>query len=1162
MWTLVIDDFSRYINPAQEPFTILTPTDVGCDEFTHMALRYSVLELSTAVKPWLLRHLLAATGQAVTYLDPDIRIYGSLQHLDELAESHGVVLIPHNSKPIPQDGRKPSQVDVMISGTYNLGYVSLAPRPEVDWLLDWWADRLRRDCRVDPVWGYFVDQRWFDPVPAFLSDLAIVRDPEYNLAYWNLHERRLVHEDGRYLVDGRPLSFFHFSGFDPEQPLRLSRYQDRIDVLDQPVLERLLAGYAAEVMSEGHAVSRHWPYLYERLPDGTQPDDRIRELFDEFADEHAGAVASPFTIEGAHSFNTWLRGQAPGAPPGISRALARIYEDRADVKGAFPDLAGADLAALLNWAGEQGAAEEPVLARLTMNGIREAVAPAAGSEPSRQPPRFAPAKEPSAPLRAAPWGVNVVGEFCAQSEIEEVARAVVSALDSSGVRALPVRSRSSAPSSAAPPYATVVSADAPFSLNVICLDPGRLSEFRQEAGWEFFAGRYSVGLWLAAPQRARDPFSEHVSLLEEIWAPSAHAAIALRELTTPPVQVIRIPVMLPALARTRAELGLAQDKFLFHLRVDYRESFERQNPVAVIDAFRTAFAAGENAGLVLDCLNADSDQQAHARLCSAAAPHDGILVLDDDRSLAVARAVTSVCNCYVSLHRATTFGLAMAEAMWSATPVIATGYSGNLDFMSRENSYLVDHRLVPVEAGDAADSPHGGWAEPDVAHAATLMQRAFENREATAALGATAAKSIRRTHSPQVAGEIMRRRSESIRATGRARAAANPIASHPPALSRLPMRIRQGPRAASSGRAQSARRQLRRVVLRLMRPYTSYQQTVNSEIVAALSEFSREIVGSGDRARADWADMLAAMRLTQQVPPQLDAQTSGIEEIKRILTLQTDRGAYLALSELEDRHAKIDTLPGQPPVAAPLTSFELRVFSENGEDGVLAEILRRIGAPARYFVEFGIESGREGNCVYLADAAGWQGLFMESDHELFAALQGKYAAHDQIRTLRAQVSGQNVENLFTQAGVPTEPDVLSIDIDGQDYWIWKAIENHQPRVVIIEYNSALDPRRRLVQPEDPGYAWDGTDYYGASLGALQALAQGKGYRLVHTELSGNNAFFVRGDVAGDVFGAPADVAVRAAPNYHLRGAHHPAAGPGRRYLDLDSGKLIRREDLS
>ena len=276
LWTLIIDDYDGYVDPAEEPFEVLSPADIACEPFTFMALRYTVLELSTAVKHWLLRHLLERTGRPVTYLDPDIKVYGPLTRLDELAARHGVALIPHNKEPLPPDGRKPTQVDVMIAGVYNLGSVSLASRPEVDHLLDLWADRLRRDCRVDPVWGYFVDQRWFDLVPGFLTDFAIVRDPEYNVAYWNLHSRRVELDGDRYLVDGRPLAFFHFSGFDPERPLTLSRHQDRIDVAGDPTLERLLREYADDVMAEGHAVSKRWPYSYVALGDGTEIDDTVR----------------------------------------------------------------------------------------------------------------------------------------------------------------------------------------------------------------------------------------------------------------------------------------------------------------------------------------------------------------------------------------------------------------------------------------------------------------------------------------------------------------------------------------------------------------------------------------------------------------------------------------------------------------------------------------------------------------------------------------------------------------------------------------------------------------------------------------------------------------------------------------------------------------------
>jgi hypothetical protein len=235
-------------------------------------------------------------------------------------------------------------------------------------------------------------------------------------------------------------------------------------------------------------------------------------------------------------------------------------------------------------------------------------------------------------------------------------------------------------------------------------------------------------------------------------------------------------------------------------------------------------------------------------------------------------------------------------------------------------------------------------------------------------------------------------------------------------------------------------------------------------------------------------------------------------------------------------------------LAGGLARFEHRVFSQNGEDGVIAEILSRIGAPGRYFVEFGAESGIEGNCVLLADAAGWSGLFIEADSDLYETLEAKYAPVPGVRTLPARVTPSTVAELFRRAEVPAEPDVLSIDVDGNDYWIWAALDAWRSRVVVIEYNSALDPTSRLVQPMDEDWSWDGTQYFGASLGALRALGTTLGYRLVHTDLTGVNAFFVREDLAA-LFG-PADAVPVHGPSYFLGGVRHPPDPQGRAYVDL------------
>jgi hypothetical protein len=176
--TLVIDDAAGYLEADAEPFELVTPGQLDLEGFERMAARYDVLELSTAVKPWLLRHLLHDRGlEKVAYLDPDIQVCSSLAGIDALLDDHEIALIPHLTEPIPDDGRKPSATDILIAGAYNLGFVALARRPEVDALLAWWAERLESECVVAPERGIFVDQRWMDFVPGFLERVAVVRDP-------------------------------------------------------------------------------------------------------------------------------------------------------------------------------------------------------------------------------------------------------------------------------------------------------------------------------------------------------------------------------------------------------------------------------------------------------------------------------------------------------------------------------------------------------------------------------------------------------------------------------------------------------------------------------------------------------------------------------------------------------------------------------------------------------------------------------------------------------------------------------------------------------------------------------------------------------------------------------------------------------------------------
>ena len=191
---LLIDDPEHKIEDAGEPFEVIRPEEVGFGRFEGLAAMYNVTELATAVKPLFLRYLLDRERAPLAYFDPDIRFFDQIDEIARLTDSGGVLLTPHVAfRPVPRDDEKPTEIDLLASGTYNLGFIALAPGDDAERLIDWWWERLRFDCVIEHAMGVFVDQRWFDLVNSVVSRFHVVRDPGVNVAYWNLHERMVEH---------------------------------------------------------------------------------------------------------------------------------------------------------------------------------------------------------------------------------------------------------------------------------------------------------------------------------------------------------------------------------------------------------------------------------------------------------------------------------------------------------------------------------------------------------------------------------------------------------------------------------------------------------------------------------------------------------------------------------------------------------------------------------------------------------------------------------------------------------------------------------------------------------------------------------------------------------------------------------------------------------
>ncbi len=205
-----------------------------------------------------------------------------------------------------------------------------------------------------------------------------------------------------------------------------------------------------------------------------------------------------------------------------------------------------------------------------------------------------------------------------------------------------------------------------------------------------------------------------------------------------------------------------------------------------------------------------------------------------------------------------------------------------------------------------------------------------------------------------------------------------------------------------------------------------------------------------------------------------------------------------------------------------LESYGYKVYSQNDEDGIIHEIFRRIGTTNKKFIEFGVQDGLESN-THLLLFYGWSGLWIEGSSTDCKEIETKFRPvikKGQLRVENVFITRENINELFIKNGFEGEIDLLSIDIDGNDWHVWDAIEVVDPRVVVVEYNGKFPPDLEWCQAYDASHVWNGTDWHGASLKAFELLGRKKGYQLVGTNLRGANAFFVREDVAEGKFYEP------------------------------------------
>lgn len=729
--TLVIDgtDDDRRDNAAGR-ILLVDDLELPASEWHPMAAMYTVMEFATALKPAAVRHVLrdAAPGEAVAYIDPDIQVMQPFTDVFERAAAHGIAVTPHLLQPMPRDGHTPDESVIMHAGMFNLGFICVGA--EAMPMLDWWHERMRTDAVVDLRNALFTDQRWIDWVPSLYGH-TVERDPGLNVAYWNIHERPLtVAADGTVHAAGVPLRFFHFSGFDPDAPWRLSKHAGHMPrglVGADPLLAQLCAGYAALLDEQGFG-RRAGSYGFDKAADGTTMHPLVRTAYRRAwmaaAADGTTPPPDPFDPAQTTAFGDWFHGSVVGPPDAaITPWEYSLYVARPDISFTFPAIHAADAYRYRDWLD---------IDQFALDVRRHIGAPR----------RVRVTRTARAELRDTS-GWNIVGYHAAEHGVGESARRIAMAVRRIGIptHVVGVHAAGARHEHRQQPTATdLFHRDTIYCVNAD--ETERVVSVLEHRDHRRNDAR-RIGLWFWEVSVLPPEHARAASLLDEVWVTSEFTRDVVQAATDVPVRVVPLPVVPVTRPTTfrREHLGLP-DGTLFTFSFDFNSIFERKNPLATIAAYTAAFGPNDGTALVVKSINGHRDPLAYERLRWVVRDRPDIHLVDGHWHEFEMQALVELSDCFVSLHRSEGFGLHLAAAMAAGKPVIATGYSGNLRFMNDDTAFLVPYRLVDVGPGNGPYPAHAAWADPDLDAAAAMMRSIVERPDDAATKGAAGRRHV------------------------------------------------------------------------------------------------------------------------------------------------------------------------------------------------------------------------------------------------------------------------------------------------------------------------------------------------------------------------------------------------------------------------------------
>lgn len=309
---------------------------------------------------------------------------------------------------------------------------------------------------------------------------------------------------------------------------------------------------------------------------------------------------------------------------------------------------------------------------------------------------------------------------------------------------------------------TNYSTDNPYGFNLISVNADQADVVHNYLGNKYYEGKYNIGYWVWEQSSFPTEWLDRFKYYNEIWTPSSFTTSSIAKVS--PIPVLTIPYALNEHKRiiyNRKHFSIPDEKFVFLFIFDFLSFFERKNPLAVVNAFKRSLVNNKNSMLVLKTVNGQ-DNLGDMNILKKEIAGSPIVIMDGYFSRDEVSSLINICDCYISLHRSEGFGYTLLEAMQYGKPVIATGYSGNMDFMNVNNGFLVKYKLIELEKDYGPYKKGTIWADPDISHACELMKYVYDNQSKGSFVGNIASIDIISKYSPDLIGKQIQNRLHSI----------------------------------------------------------------------------------------------------------------------------------------------------------------------------------------------------------------------------------------------------------------------------------------------------------------------------------------------------------------------------------------------------------------